>query len=123
SRNDQVQTAMRLWVKDACDRLCDGVRSLALALVDIAERDGEALMPGYTHGQRAQPVWLGHHLAAHVWALRRDLGRLDAVRASADVSPAGAGALAGSSLPLDPGSEAEELGFASGFENSIDAVA
>jgi argininosuccinate lyase len=123
SRNDQVQTAMRLWTKDACDRLSDGVRDLALALLDAADRDGEALMPGYTHGQRAQPVWLGHHLAAHVWALRRDLQRLGAVRASADTSPAGAGALAGSSLPIDPASVAQELGFAAGFENSIDAVA
>jgi argininosuccinate lyase len=123
SRNDQVQTAMRLWTKDACDRLSEGVRGLALALLDVADRDGEALMPGYTHGQRAQPVWLGHHLAAHVWALRRDLVRLAAVRASADTSPAGAGALAGSSLPIDPASVARELGFAAGFENSIDAVA
>jgi argininosuccinate lyase len=123
SRNDQVQTAMRLWVKDACDRLSGAVRSLAGALLDVAERDGDALMPGYTHGQRAQPIWLGQHLAAHVWALRRDLDRLAQVRRSADVSPAGAGALAGSSLPLDPASEAAELGFAAGFENSIDAVA
>ncbi len=123
SRNDQVQTAMRLWTKDACDRLSEGVRDLALALLDAADRDGQALMPGYTHGQRAQPVWLGHHLAAHVWALRRDLHRLGAVRASADTSPAGAGALAGSSLPIDPASVAQELGFAAGFENSIDAVA
>ncbi len=123
SRNDQVQTAMRLWTKDACDRLSEGVRGLAVALLDAADRDGEALMPGYTHGQRAQPVWLGHHLAAHAWALRRDLVRLAAVRAGADTSPAGAGALAGSSLPIDPAWVAQELGFAAGFENSIDAVA
>ena len=123
SRNDQVQTAMRLWVKDACDRLVEGVRGLALALLDVADRDGDALMPGYTHGQRAQPVWLGQHLAAHVWSLRRDMARLAQVHASADVSPAGAAALAGSSLPLDPASVAEELGFAAVFENSIDAVA
>jgi argininosuccinate lyase len=123
SRNDQVQTAMRLWARDACERMSEGVRALALALLDVADRDGEALMPGYTHGQRAQPVWLGHHLAAHVWALRRDLGRFDAARAAADTSPAGAGALAGSSLPIDPASVAEELGFAGRFENSLDAVA
>jgi argininosuccinate lyase len=123
SRNDQVQTAMRLWVKDACDRLTEAVRGLAVALLDLADREGDALMPGYTHGQRAQPVWLGQHLAAHVWSLHRDIGRLGQVRASADVSPAGAAALAGSSLPLDPGSVAEELGFAATFENSIDAVA
>ncbi|HEY8860081.1 MAG TPA: argininosuccinate lyase [Gaiellales bacterium] len=123
SRNDQVQTAMRLWVKDACDRLTEAVRGLAVALLDLASREGDALMPGYTHGQRAQPVWLGQHLAAHVWSLHRDIGRLGQVHASADVSPAGAAALAGSSLPLDPASIAEELGFAGTFENSIDAVA
>ena len=123
SRNDQVQTAMRLWVKDACDRLTGAVRGLAVALLDLAGREGDALMPGYTHGQRAQPVWLGQHLAAHVWSLHRDIGRFGQVRASADVSPAGAAALAGSSLPLHPASIAEELGFAATFENSIDAVA
>jgi argininosuccinate lyase len=122
SRNDQVQTAMRLWAKDACDRLVAGVRGLALALLDLAERDGDALMPGYTHGQRAQPVWLGQHLGAHVWSLGRDVARLRQVRATADVSPAGAGALAGSSLPLDPASVAADLGFAATFENSMDAV-
>jgi argininosuccinate lyase len=79
-------------------------------------------MPGYTHGQRAQPVWLGQHLAAHAWSLRRDLLRLRQVHGSADVSPAGAGALAGSSLPIDPASVAAELGFGAGFENSMDAV-
>jgi argininosuccinate lyase len=122
SRNDQVQTAMRLWAKDACGRIQVGVRELALALLDLADRDGDALMPGYTHGQRAQPIWLGQHLAAHVWSLRRDLTRLDGVRATADVSPLGAGALAGSSLPLDPASVAAELGFGAVFENSMDAV-
>ena len=122
SRNDQVQTAMRLWVKDACDRLGGGVRDLALALLDVADRDGDALMPGYTHGQRAQPIWLGQHLAAHVWSLRRDIARFAGVRATADVSPLGAGALAGSSLPLDPASVAAELGFGAVFENSMDAV-
>ncbi len=122
SRNDQVQTAMRLWAKDACDRLAGGVRDLALALLDLADRDGDALMPGYTHGQRAQPIWLGQHLAAHVWSLRRDAARLAGVRATADVSPLGAGALAGSSLPLDPASVAAELGFGAVFENPMDAV-
>jgi argininosuccinate lyase len=122
SRNDQVQTAMRLWAKDACDRVGGGVRDLALALLDLADREGDALMPGYTHGQRAQPIWLGQHLAAHVWSLRRDIVRLAGVRATADVSPLGAGALAGSSLPLDPASVAAELGFGAVFENSMDAV-
>ncbi len=122
SRNDQVQTAMRLWAKDACERLQAGVRDLALALLDLADREGDALMPGYTHGQRAQPIWLGQHLAAHVWSLRRDIVRLAQVRTTADVSPLGAGALAGSSLPLDPASVAAELGFGAVFENSMDAV-
>ena len=123
SRNDQVQTAMRLWVKDACGQLIEGVRGLAGALLDRAEADGDALLPGYTHGQRAQPVWLGQHLAAHVWALTRDGRRLSQVREAADVCPLGAGALAGSSLPLDPEWVASELGFARSFANSMDAVA
>jgi argininosuccinate lyase len=122
SRNDQVQTAMRLWAKDACDRTAEAVRGLAVALLDLAGRDGDLLMPGYTHGQRAQPVWLGQHLAAHVWSLERDLGRIAQARDTADVCPLGAGALAGSSLPLDPASVAEELGFARVFANSMDAV-
>jgi len=123
SRNDQVQTAMRLWVKDACDGLAAGVRDLAGALLDRAERDGTAVLPGYTHGQRAQPVWLGQHLAAHVWALTRDIDRFRAVHRRADACPSGAGALAGSSLPLDPAAVASELGFAAVHENTIDAVA
>jgi argininosuccinate lyase len=80
------------------------------------------VLPGYTHGQRAQPVQLGHHLAAHGWALARDGSRFAAVRDAADVCPLGAGALAGSSLPLDPDWVAAELGFARRFENSLDAV-
>ena len=122
SRNDQVQTAMRLWVKDACARAAAAVRELGGALLDQAGSAGQAVMPGYTHGQRAQPVWLGQHLAAHVWALVRDLRRLAAVSEAADVCPLGAGALAGSSLPLDPDWVAAELGFARRFENSLDAV-
>ena len=122
SRNDQVQTAMRMWVKDACDELAAGIRTLAGALLDRAERDGDAVLPGYTHGQRAQPVWLGQHLAAHVWALTRDIDRLHAVHRRADACPSGAGALAGSSLPLDPAAVASELGFAAVHENPMDAV-
>ena len=123
SRNDQVQTAMRLWAKDACDEAVAGIRGLAGALLDRAESDGGLVLPGYTHGQRAQPVWLGHHLAAHAWALARDVRRFAAVREASDVCPLGAGALAGSSLPLDPAWVASELGFARTFDNSLDAVA
>ncbi len=79
-------------------------------------------LPGYTHLQRAQPVLLAHHLLAHFWAFTRDVERLEAALVRADVSPLGAGALAGSSLPLDPDSTAAELGFARRFDNSLDAV-
>jgi argininosuccinate lyase len=122
SRNDQVQTAMRLWAKEACGQLIEAVRGLATALLDRADADGDALLPGYTHGQRAQPIWLGQHLAAHAWALTRDGRRLGQVREASDVCPLGAGALAGSSLPLDPDWVAAELGFARSFANSLDAV-
>jgi argininosuccinate lyase len=123
SRNDQVQTAMRLWVKDACDAAMSTISELARGVLDRAQHDGEHILPGYTHGQRAQPIWLGHHLAAHAWALIRDARRFAQVREAADVSPLGAGALAGSSLPLDPGWVASELGFSRSFDNSLDAVA
>ena len=83
---------------------------------------GHAYLPGYTHLQRAQPVLLAHHLLAHGWALARDVDRLVDCRRRADVSPLGAGALAGSSLPLDPDSTAADLGFSARFENSLDAV-
>jgi argininosuccinate lyase len=122
SRNDQVQTAMRLWARAACETLAAGVAGVARELLGRARADGAAVLPGYTHGQRAQPVWLGAHLGAHAWALVRDLRRLAAAREAADVSPLGAGALAGSSLPLDPDWVAGQLGFASRFENSLDAV-
>ena len=114
SRNDQVQTAMRLWAKDACgEALAGGAPGWPAALLDARRaRRRTRSLPGYTHGQRAQPVWLGHHLAAHVWALVRDGRRFAAVREAADVCPLGAGALAGSSLPLDPDWTAAELGFA-----------
>jgi argininosuccinate lyase len=91
-------------------------------LLDRARDAGPAYLPGYTHLQRAQPVLLAHHLLAHGWALARDVDRLVDCRRRLDVSPLGAGALAGSSLPLDPDGTAEELGFASRFENSLDAV-
>jgi argininosuccinate lyase len=123
SRNDQVQTAMRLWALDACDALAAGIAALAGALLDRAEEAGDAVLPGYTHGQRAQPVWLAEHLLAHVWPLVRDAERVAAARRSADVCALGAAALAGSTLPLDPDWAARELGFARRFANPIDAVA
>ena len=123
SRNDQVAVATRLWAKDACRRLVGRVGELQQALVDGARAAPTLVLPGYTHLQRAQPVLLGHYLAAHAWALVRDDDRLRRAYDAADVSSLGAGALAGSSLPLDPEWTASELGFAAAFANSIDAVA
>ena len=99
-----------------------GVLALQHVLLDRAGDAGHAYLPGYTHLQRAQPVLLSHHLLAHGWALARDVDRLLDTRHRLDVSPLGAGALAGSSLPLDPHGVAADLGFAASFENSLDAV-
>jgi argininosuccinate lyase len=122
SRNDQVATDLRLYAKEALGDVIDRVLGLQQVLLARAEAAGEAYLPGYTHLQRAQPVTLAHHLLAHGWALARDLDRLLDCRRRLDVSPLGAGALAGSSLPLDPDGVAADLGFASRFENSLDAV-
>ena len=122
SRNDQVATALRLW----CRRSLIGVADEIMALQDtLAQRAREAVdvyLPGYTHMQRAQPVLLAHHLLAHGWALARDVDRLVTTVDRLNISPLGAGALAGSSLPLDPDYVAAELGFHGRFENSLDAV-
>ncbi|MXW60179.1 MAG: argininosuccinate lyase [Acidimicrobiaceae bacterium] len=122
SRNDQVAADLRLWTKSAIDEIVTLVRGLQLTLLGAAESVGDAYLPGYTHLQQAQPVLLAHHLLAHGWALGRDVDRLNDARARLDVSPLGAGALAGSSLPLDPEMCADELGFAGVFDNSLDAV-
>jgi argininosuccinate lyase len=122
SRNDQVATALRLWVKQELTALAGLVLDLAEVLARRAGGAGDAYLPGYTHLQRAQPVLLAHHLAAHAWALVRDVDRLVDARRRADVSPLGAGALAGSSLPLDPVATAGDLGFADVFDNSLDAT-
>ena len=126
SRNDQVATALRLW----CKRELAQVAKLTLDLCDVlTRRANEAgwgadavYLPGYTHLQRAQPVLLAHHFAAHVWAMLRDVDRLTQTIERLDVSPLGAGALAGSSLPIDADFVASELGFARRFDNSLDAV-
>jgi argininosuccinate lyase len=122
SRNDQVATDLRLFAKRELRAVARRVLAFQEVLVERADAAGEAYLPGYTHLQRAQPVLLAHHLLAHAWALSRDVDRLvDTVR-RLDVSPLGAGALAGSSLPLDPAGTAEDLGFADVFANSLDAV-
>ncbi len=123
SRNDQVAADLRLWTRAALDDVAWAVLGLQRTLLDRAAGAGDARLPGYTHLQQAQPVLLAHHLLAHGWALTRDVGRVFEARGRADVSPLGAGALAGSSLPLDPHQTAAELGFGAVFENSLDAVA
>ena len=122
SRNDQVATALRLFLKreglDAARR----VHELQAVLLERAVNAGDEYLPGYTHLQRAQPVLLAHHFLAHFWAFARDVERWRDALMRADVSPLGAGALAGSGLPLDPDHTAGELGFARRFDNSLDAV-
>jgi argininosuccinate lyase len=122
SRNDQVATALRLWCRREFAETARRVLALQQVLLARASEVGDARLPGYTHLQRAQPVPLAHHLLAHGWALARDVDRLLDCRRRLDVSPLGAGALAGSSLPLDPEFTAGELGFARPFDNSLDAV-
>jgi argininosuccinate lyase len=123
SRNDQVATLLRMWLRDAARRIAAGTLEVIDALLDQAEAYPEAPMPGRTHLQHAQPVLLAHHLGAHVQALLRDIQRLRDWDARAGVSPYGSGALAGSSLGLDPAAVAAELGFEAPVENSIDGTA
>ena len=122
SRNDQVATDLRLFTKRELLAVAGRVLLLQDVLVELAVAAGESYLPGYTHLQRAQPVLLAHHLLAHGWALARDVDRLIDTRRRLDVSPLGAGALAGSSLALDPEAVAADLGFAATFDNSLDAV-
>ena len=122
SRNDQVATDVRLFVRRELGQVAEQVLALQRVLLARAKAARDAYLPGYTHLQRAQPVLLAHHLLAHGWALARDVDRLLDARRRADVSPLGAGALAGSSLPLDPEAVAADLGFAACFDNSLDAV-
>ena len=122
SRNDQVATDLRLWTKRELVDVARAVCDLQVVLLDRAVEAGAVYLPGYTHLQRAQPVLLAHHLLAHGWALARDVDRLLATVERLDVSPLGAGALAGTSLPIDPAWTAAELGFARAFDNSLDAV-
>ena len=122
SRNDQVATDLRLYAKRELSMIAERVLVLQQTLLQLAHAAGDQYLPGYTHLQRAQPVLLAHHFLAHGWALSRDVDRLFDARRRLDVSPLGAGALAGSSLPLDPDFTASELGFATRFENSLDAV-
>ena len=122
SRNDQSATDVRLWMKRELLAVARRIVALQEVLLHRADEAGGVYLPGYTHLQRAQPVLLAHHLLAHGWALARDVDRILDALERIDVSPLGAGALAGSSLPLDPDFTAQQLGFAARFENSLDAV-
>jgi argininosuccinate lyase len=122
SRNDQVATDLRLYLRDHVRRLVHAIADLETSLIGQADQHPDAAMPGMTHLQHAQPVLLAHHLLAHVHALARDVERLQDWDKRAAISPLGSGALAGSSLPLNPEAVARELGFDAPAANSIDAV-
>jgi argininosuccinate lyase len=122
SRNDQVATDVALLVRAHARSARDLLLALMRALADLAERHADWALPGYTHLQRAQPVYLGHHLLAHFWRFRRDLGRFDFCVESTAELPLGAGALAGVNFDTDRGFVASELGFEAVAPNSLDAV-
>ena len=122
SRNDQVATDMRLWTRRAVGLLDDGIVDLERSLVDLADREGDAVLPGATHIQPAQPVLLAHHLLAYVEMLERDRGRLTDAKVRLNVSPLGSGALAGAGYPLDRAATAADLGFDGVSANSLDAT-
>jgi len=122
SRNDQIATDLRLWTRRSMDDLDDRLQGFESALVGLAEREGTAVMPGSTHIQPAQPVLFAHHLLAYVEMAERDRGRLADARRRVDVSPLGAGALAGAGFPLDREATAREMGFDGVTANSLDAV-
>ena len=123
SRNDQVALDFRLWLRESCGSLSQKIQGLQRELVGLAERHRTAIMPGYTHLQRAQPVFFAHHLLAYVEMLDRDAGRLRDARARMDAMPLGSGAIAGSTILLDREAVARELGFSRVTTNSMDAVA
>ncbi len=123
SRNDQVATLFRMWLRDAVRRVADGVLEVVGALAAQAAAHPTAVMPGKTHLQSAQPILLAHHLLAHAHPLLRDVDRIADFDRRTAVSPYGSGALAGSSLGLDPDAIAADLGFATAADNSVDATA
>ena len=122
SRNDQVATDFKLWVRAACDEAVDAIRALQRVLVERAEEHAETVMPGFTHLQVAQPVTLGHHLMAYYEMLRRDVSRFADARARMNESPLGSAALAGTGFPIDRHATADMLGFDRPTANSLDSV-
>ena len=122
SRNDQVALDFRLWIRETLDALDGALRDLQMALAEKAFAHADAVMPGFTHLQSAQPVTLGHHLMAYVEMIARDRGRFADARARMNASPLGAAALAGTSFPIDRHAVAAALGFAGPTANSLDSV-
>ena len=122
SRNDQVATDFRLWVRSACQRIDHGLKALQIALVDRAEEHANSIMPGFTHLQVAQPVTLGHHLLAYYEMTKRDRTRFADCARRLNEMPLGAAALAGTSFPLDRDATARALEFDAPMANSLDAV-
>jgi argininosuccinate lyase len=122
SRNDQVATDFRLWVRNACDEVVDAIRNLQRVLVERAEEHAETVMPGFTHLQVAQPVTLGHHLMAYYEMLRRDVSRFADARARMNECPLGSAALAGTGFPIDRARTADALDFDRPTANSLDSV-
>ena len=122
SRNDQVATDIRLYVRDEIDTIGKELTRLQKALLDVAEREAETIMPGFTHLQTAQPITFGHHMMAWYEMLERDFGRLQDCRARMNFSPLGAAALAGTSYPIDREYTAQLLGFTAATRNSLDSV-
>ncbi len=122
SRNDQVATDFRLWVRDAMDQALAGLAALQCALVTRAEEHAESIMPGFTHLQTAQPVTLGHHLMAYYEMAARDVSRFSDARRRLNQCPLGSAALAGTGFPIDREMTAQALGFAKPTDNSLDAV-
>ncbi len=123
SRNDQVALDFRMWVRDACERTTEQIKALQTALLAKAEAHADAVMPGFTHLQPAQPVTFGHHLMAYVEMFGRDASRFIDARTRMNESPLGAAALAGSPFPIDREMTASALGFARPTANSLDSVA
>ncbi len=122
SRNDQVALDVRLWLRTRLDQLDVELSALIGALTDRAEADGHTLIPGYTHLQRGQPIWLAHHLLAYAWALSRDRERISDARGRVNRCPLGAAAMAGTPHPIDRARTAELLDFSGPLENAMDAV-
>jgi argininosuccinate lyase len=122
SRNDQVATDVRLWLRARLDILASETHALIQILAERALKDGRVLVPGYTHLQRAQPIWIAHQLLAHAWSFSRDWERITLAKKHVNQSPLGAAAMAGTPHPIDRMLSAELLGFEGVMENAMDAV-